>query len=198
MSSQMWWYVIRGSGLAAWAAAAASVLVGLAMSTGLLAVRRVRGLHSWLGGLAVVAIGLHLSSLVADSYMSFSWADVLVPFHSSWRPGAVAWGVGAFYLLLAVEATSLLRGHLPNKAWRAVHLASFFGFWAATMHAVTAGTYLGLPAVGGTVVLTVAAVLGLLLLRIGQSVVPGARARLGRLVRGRGAGTPMPLGRSHP
>lgn len=180
MSSEMWWYVIRGSGLAAWALAAASVLVGLGMSTGLVAVKRAKGLHSWLGGLTVVAIGLHLVSLVADSYMTFSWADVLVPFHSAWRPGAVAWGVGALYLLLAVEATSLLRGHLPVKAWRAVHLASFFGFWVATMHAVTAGTDLGVPAIGGTVVATVAAVLGLLLLRIGQSVVPGARARLAR------------------
>ena len=44
------------------------------------------------------------------------------------------------YLLIAVEATSLMRKWLPTKAWRTVHLASFLGFWAATMHAVTAGT----------------------------------------------------------
>jgi methionine sulfoxide reductase heme-binding subunit len=180
MSSEMWWYVIRASGLAAWAFASVSVLAGLGMSTGLVAVKRARGLHAWLGGLSVVAIGLHLASLVADSYMSFSLKDVLVPFASGWRPGAVAWGVGALYLLLAVEATSLMRKWLPTKAWRTVHLASFFGFWAATMHAVTAGTDLGVPAIAGIVVATVAAVLGLLLLRIGQSVVPGARARLAR------------------
>ncbi len=180
MSTEVWWYVIRGSGLAAWAAASGSVLVGLAMSTGLLAVRRARGLHAWLGGIAVIAVGLHLTSLLADSYLSFGVRDVLVPFASSWRPGAVAWGVGALYLLVAVEATSLLRRWLPTKAWRTVHLASFVGFWAATMHAVTAGTDLGIPAVAAVVVAVVAAVLALLLLRIGQSVVPGARARLAR------------------
>ena len=34
----MWWYVIRASGLAAWALAAASVLAGLGMSASSLAV----------------------------------------------------------------------------------------------------------------------------------------------------------------
>lgn len=48
------------------------------------------------------------------------------------------------------------------------------------MHAVTAGTELGVPAVAGTVLLVVALVLALLLLRIGQSVAPGARARPAR------------------
>jgi predicted ferric reductase len=176
----MWWYVIRGSGLAAWALASASVLAGLGMSTGLVAVKKARGLHAWLGGLTVVAVALHLVSLVADSYMTFSIKDVLVPFASSWRPGAVAWGVGALYLLVAVEGTSLLRRWLPTRAWRTVHLASFVLFWMATMHAVTAGTDLGVPAIAGIVVLTVLAVLVLLLLRIGQSVVPGARARLAK------------------
>ena len=180
MTSEMWWYVIRASGLAAWALASASVLVGLVMSTGLVSVKSARSLHSWLGGLTVVMIALHLGSLVADSFMTFDLADVTIPFASSWRPLAVAWGVVAMYLLLAVEATSLVKSHLPVKVWRGVHLAAFFGFWTATFHAVTAGTDLGVPAIAGIVMATVAAVLLLLLLRIGQSVAPGARARLAK------------------
>ena len=180
MSTEVWWYIIRVSGLAAWAFGAGSVLAGLGMSTGLVPVRRARELHAWLGGLTVVAVALHLASLVADSYLDVGLSDVSVPFASSWRPGAVAWGVGALYLFAAVELTSLFRRHLPPRAWRAVHLSAFVGFWAATMHAVTAGTDLGVPAVAGTVLLVVASVLALLLLRIGQSVAPGARARLAR------------------
>jgi DMSO/TMAO reductase YedYZ heme-binding membrane subunit len=89
------------------------------------------------------------------------------------------------YLLAAVEVTSLLRKWMPAKWWRGVHLTSFVLFWTATMHAVTAGTDLGVPIVAWPVIATVGVVLALLLLRIGQSVVPGARARLARRRRSR-------------
>ena len=42
------------------------------------------------GGLAIAATGLHATALVADTYVHFGAADVLVPFASSWRPLAVA------------------------------------------------------------------------------------------------------------
>ena len=53
---------------------------------------------------------------------------------------AVAWGVTAFYVLLAVELTSLLRTRIPKRLWRATHYASFPLFVVATIHAVSAGT----------------------------------------------------------
>ena len=56
-----------------------------------------------LGGLAVMFTAIHLAALVADSYVHFGLADLTVPFASSWQPGAVALGVVAMWLLLAVE-----------------------------------------------------------------------------------------------
>ena len=53
---------------------------------------------------------------------------------------AVAWGVVAGYLLLAVELTSLARARLPKRAWRRVHTASFVLFVMATVHGLSAGT----------------------------------------------------------
>jgi len=194
MSTQMWWYLIRASGLAAWGFLAASVVLGLLMSTGFAPVKDQRRLHSWLGGIGVIMVGFHLLTLVADNYLTFGASDVLVPFASSWRPLAVAWGIAALYLVGAVELTSLVRRWLPAKVWRGVHLTSFAAFWAATMHAVTAGTDLGLSVVAWPVMITVALVLGLLLLRIGQSVVPGARARLARRRRDRLGTPPGPRG----
>ena len=64
-------------------------------------------MHRFLGGAAVTFTGLHVAGLVADSYVHFGVADVLVPGASSWRPGAVAPGVVSLYLLAAVELTSL-------------------------------------------------------------------------------------------
>ena len=93
-------------------------------------------------------------------------ADVLVPMASGWKPLAVAWGIVSMYLLVAVEATSLLRRHLTKKQWRAVHLLSFPLFLSATAHGVSAGTELG--TLGGTIaaVLVTATVAGLTTYRI--------------------------------
>jgi DMSO/TMAO reductase YedYZ heme-binding membrane subunit len=97
-------------------------------------------LHRFVGGAAVVFTGIHVASLVLDSYIEFGVREILVPFTSSYRPAAVAWGVIAFYLLLAVEITSLLRKRLSKRAWRATHLLSFPLFILGTVHGLTAGT----------------------------------------------------------
>src|SRR5262249_57048019 len=92
------------------------------------------------GGLAVIFVGVHLAALVFDSYVGFGLADVLVPFASHWKPTAVAWGVTALYLLLAVELSSLARKHLPNRLWRRLHFLAFPLYVVATLHMLTAGT----------------------------------------------------------
>jgi DMSO/TMAO reductase YedYZ heme-binding membrane subunit len=143
-TTQLWWYTARASGLVAWALLTASVLWGLALSTKVLGKRPrpnwLLDLHRFLGGLAVVFTGAHLGSLVLDSYLHFGPAELLVPFASDYRPGAVAWGVVALYLLAAVELTSLLRRRLAKITWRAVHYLSFPLFVMATAHGITAGT----------------------------------------------------------
>lgn len=143
-TSQMWWYSARAGGIVAWMLLSASVVWGLLLSTKLLG-RRPRpawllDLHRFLGGLSVVFTAVHVGALVADSYVEFGPTEVLVPFASSWRPSAVAWGVIGLYLLVAVELTSLLRRRLPRRLWRATHLLSFPLFGLSTVHALTAGT----------------------------------------------------------
>lgn len=144
MNSQIWWYTARSGGIVAWAMLTASTLWGLALSTKVTKGRArpnwLLDLHRFLGGAAVVFTALHMGALVADSYTHFGISSLLVPFASSWRPGAVAWGVVGLYLLAAVEITSLLRKRLSKRAWRAVHFASFPLFGVATIHGLVAGT----------------------------------------------------------
>lgn len=144
MNARLWWYVARASGLVAWALLAASTLWGLALTTRVfakrVAPRWLLDLHRFLGGLSVVFVGVHLTAIVADTFVHFGLADVLVPLASSWHPLWVVWGIVAFYLLLAVELTSLLRHRLTHRAWRAVHALSFPLFVAATVHVLVAGT----------------------------------------------------------
>ena len=174
LATNLSWYVARSAGLVGWALLTASVLWGLALSTKT-AVRGRRpraawtlDLHRYLGGLATIFTGVHVAAVVADSYVHFGLASVLVPFASSWHPVATAWGVVALYLLAAVELTSLARKRLSRRAWRATHLASFPLFLLATVHAVSAGTDARSMLFVTVAAASVAAVAGLTALRISQ------------------------------
>ncbi len=77
-------------------------------------------LHRFLGGLALIFTAVHVGAVLLDTYVHFSLVNVLVPFTGTWHPVAVAWGIVAMYLLLAVEMTSLLRKHISKRLWRGV------------------------------------------------------------------------------
>lgn len=159
----MTWYVARAAGMVSWIMLTAAVVLGLLLSTRFLQDRHrpawLTDLHRFLGGSAVVFTLLHVGALLVDDYVDFGLVDVLVPFASDWRPGAVAWGVVAFWVLVAVEGTSLAMRRLPRRAWKAVHASSLGLFWVASFHAAGAGTDVSAPWYGAiSVVLTVATV----------------------------------------
>jgi predicted ferric reductase len=176
MSSQLWWYVARAGGLTAWALSAASVLGGLALS-GKALDGRVRpnwqlDLHRFIGGLTVIFTIVHVIGLVADSYVHFGVVETLVPFASEWQPAAVAWGVIAAYLLVAVEVTSLLRSKIPKRVWRAVHLSAYALYGFGTLHALTAGTDTSGTVFPVLVAITTIAIAALTIRRIGELAKP--------------------------
>jgi methionine sulfoxide reductase heme-binding subunit len=142
--SHTMWYLARASGLVSWALLSVAVLWGLLLSTRVfdrsVSPKWITDLHRHLGGTALLFTVIHIAALVGDTYLHFGTKEILVPFASGWRPLAVAWGVISLWILVAVEMTSLLMRHLPRKVWHAVHLSSFGLFFAATAHAVTAGT----------------------------------------------------------
>jgi len=144
MSPKLWWYVARSSGIVAWALLTLSVLWGLFVSTRLLGKRPTPAwlldLHRFLGGIAVIFTGLHLTGLFADTYVHFGPSELFVPFASRWHAGAVAWGVVASYILIAIELTSLAMRRLPRALWKQVHRSSFVLYVMATIHGLTAGT----------------------------------------------------------
>jgi len=140
----VWWYVARSSGLVAWALVTASTCLGLAQSSRLLrGVARapwILDLHRHLATLTVIFTALHLGSLWADSFVTFGPIELLVPMSTTWRPGAVAWGIVALYLLIAVQLTSLVMTRMSRRLWHAVHLLSLAVFAMATVHGIQAGS----------------------------------------------------------
>lgn len=144
MNPQTWWYVARASGIVAWVLLVASLVWGVLLATRVLKPLDrpawLLAMHRWLSGLAVVSTGLHLGGLIADNYVHFGWKEILVPGASSWKTTAVAIGVIGLYLLIAVQATSLMMKKLPKRLWRAVHVISYGLVWSVSVHAALAGT----------------------------------------------------------
>lgn len=150
------WLVARAAGLTALAVLSASIWLGLAMSVRLVPPARqkaVMGWHQSLMWCGLAAVVLHALALLFDPVMGFSLPVVLVPGIAPWRPLAVAAGVVAGWLMLALAVSFHLRRRLTQRRWRLVHYLAFAAFAAALGHGLTAGTDLrgttGLLVVGG-------------------------------------------------
>ncbi|MEM9130737.1 MAG: ferric reductase-like transmembrane domain-containing protein [Actinomycetota bacterium] len=147
MSDQFFWFATRAAGIICWFAAAGSVTVGLLIPTRLLGrkptVPWLLDLHRYLGAMSVVFLVIHLVTLWFDEFVQFGLADLLVPFAAE-VPGLSSWslatGVFAAWLLLAVEASSLIKKHIPRRAWHTIHLTSFGVLVSGAIHGLTAGS----------------------------------------------------------
>jgi methionine sulfoxide reductase heme-binding subunit len=113
--------------------------------------------HRHLAMLTITSLAVHILAIVLDGYTTFGAADVLVPFHSSWKPLAVATGVISMWILLTVEVTSLLKRRMPNRIWQLIHRTSILAYLLSTAHFLQAGSdHRNVFAFGIIVVFTVA------------------------------------------
>ncbi len=143
----LWWYITRASALIAWVLLTLSVIWGILLSTRLL--RRIdnpgwlHDLHKFLSGLSVIMVLLHMATLMLDGWLKFTPVEVFVPFATDYRPLAVALGVVGFYLLIAVQGSSMIMHRLPRKFWKGLHYASYAAVLLTSFHAGLAGTDVG-------------------------------------------------------
>ncbi len=143
----IWWYVTRASALIAWALMTLSVVWGILLSTRIL--RRIdnpgwlQDLHRFLGGLSVVMVLLHMVTLMLDGWLKFTPTELLVPFATDFKPIATALGILSFYLLVAVQGSSMIMNRLPRKFWKGLHYASYAVVLLVSFHAGLSGTDVG-------------------------------------------------------
>ncbi len=147
MNNQIWWNLTRAS------ANIAMVLILLTVFWGVLLATRVlkpndrpawlRDIHTWMGGLALIFTIIHMLTLIADSYVTFTFVSVLVPYASSWKPLPVSMGILGFYILAAVQITSLMMRKMSRKNWRRIHLLSYIQFVLVMAHTLTSGSDVG-------------------------------------------------------
>ena len=145
----IWWYLTRASAMIAWVLLTLTVVWGVLLKT-----RILRGadnpewlkvIHRYLSGLALVMILIHIGTLLLDDFIDFGPADVLIPFASDFEPFALALGILAFYLLLAVSLSALASRWLPERVWKGIHFASYGVVALVAFHSGLVGTDVGTP-----------------------------------------------------
>lgn len=151
------WYVVRASGIVAGISLVILLLSGIGSVTGH-SFRFLDPLTTWathraLGITFVVAILIHMLTLLVDHFIPFSLIDILVPWASDYKTTTVlgvhvgslfvALGVLAFYGSIIVVATSLLLVDRKPKLWKLVHYLSYLIIFDVFIHALFLGTDTG-------------------------------------------------------
>jgi predicted ferric reductase len=138
------WYATRGAG------AVTMILLTSVVVLGILSTLRLRsqswprflttGLHRNLALMTLVFLALHIVTAVVDPFTNLGWSAALVPFSSYYRTFWLGLGVIAFELLLAIIATSLVRGYLGHRFWRAIHWLTYAAWPIGVLHGLGTGT----------------------------------------------------------
>lgn len=166
----MTWIIIRSSGFVAYLLLAGASIWGLLVATKLLgrsvAAKNLTYVHESLSIGAILATLVHVGALIADNFIEFTIADVLVPGSAGWRPTAVALGIAAMYGLALVTASFYVRRQIGQRSWRRLHYVSFGIFAAAVAHGVSAGTDTTTPWGMAIYAASITAVLGLVAYRV--------------------------------
>src|ERR1700761_2234994 len=136
------WYTSRATGVVA------LLLFTAVLVLGLLVTRRgrlpglpgfaVTSLHRNLSLLGLVFIATHGLTAVLDGYVSIPLASSVIPFASGYERFWLGLGAVALDLIIALVVTSLIRGRLPRRAWRAVHLLAYLCWPTALAHGIGA------------------------------------------------------------
>jgi len=138
------WYASRGTGVVALLVLTLVVVLGVLAHQGKPFPGTpqfvVTGLHRNASLLAMFLLVIHIVTIVFDTYAKVGWIDVVIPFRSDFEPFWMGVGTLSAELFAAVVATSLLRGMLGRRTWRAVHLLSYAAWPMALGHTLGTGT----------------------------------------------------------
>ncbi len=139
-SNPLDWYAARAAGIAAYVLISFVVVLGLTMARNA-RLRRwpkyaLEDVHRFAGLLVGTFLVIHVVTIAIDAWLPFSFASIVLPFVSRYRPVWVAFGIVAAELLLALAITNHYRDRLPYRFWRRTHYLNFAVWALATVHGI--------------------------------------------------------------
>ena len=157
-----YWYVTRGLGVSTLVVLTVTVVLGILTATrwsgeetpGFVAV----DLHRNFSLLAMFLLLAHIVTTVLDPFAHITVRDVIIPAGAAYRPLWLGLGVVAFWILVGVAGTSLLRDRVGPRTWRIIHWAAYASWPLAVVHGLGTGSDSRAPWMVAVVASCVAAV----------------------------------------
>jgi predicted ferric reductase len=137
------WYIIRATGTVAYLLLYLSVIIGLYSQVQKKRKQKVTStlfLHEELSNWALILVIGHIGFLLIDSYISFQWSEVLIPFSTNYKPLPMALGIFSLYFLFMTILTSKARKKMGYQKWRKLHALNPILYVFVTIHGLFIGT----------------------------------------------------------
>jgi sulfoxide reductase heme-binding subunit YedZ len=145
LSQHGFWITSRAAGVAALLCSSAAVGVGLSMGGRLIKgrVSDLRVLHESLSLATLVALVIHAASLLGDSFLAPSVADLTVPFASGYQRWWMAAGIVGGWMLVALGLSYYARARIGVQRWRRLHRFTALAWLLGLAHSLGQGTDAG-------------------------------------------------------
>lgn len=176
------WTTTRAAGIVALVASTASIVLGLTLA-GRLAKGRgrlgdARVLHQTFGIATVVALAVHVISLLFDPWLKPAISELGIPFTMGYRPIWTGLGIIAGYGIIVLGMSGFLKSRLGAR-WKYVHRFTGLAWALSVAHTIGAGSDAGTPWMIAVLAFCVVPVVVLLGMRInaarGAAVPPAPR-----------------------
>jgi sulfoxide reductase heme-binding subunit YedZ len=142
--SDVFWITSRAAGITALLASSLAVALGLMMSTRLRTrLGDMRVWHESLSLATMVALAVHAVSLLGDSYINLSLADVTIPFVSGYQRLWMSVGIIAGWTFVILGLSYYVRGRIGPQRWRKLHRFTALAWVLGIGHSLMMGTDAG-------------------------------------------------------
>ena len=142
VAPHLFWITSRAAGSAALVLSSVGVSIGLLMGGKFVRGRglELRGAHETIAIATLVAIVLHAVTLLGDSFLKPSLADITVPFASGYMTVWTTIGIIAGWSTIALGLSFYARRRIGQARWRSIHRFTVLAWWLGVIHSLGEGT----------------------------------------------------------
>lgn len=162
-----WWIASRTAGILALVLMTLSMIAGLTLggrlagagARGIMRPAALRSVHEQMSLAALLMIGLHAVTLLGDTWMKPSLADIAVPFVGEHEPIFTGLGIIAGYMAILFGASYYARDRFGSSRWRKIHRVVTVSYVLSVVHTLGAGSdagelWLFVPTAAGAAIVT--------------------------------------------
>ena len=144
-SEHFFWITSRAAGIVALLASSLAVSLGLMMGGrfGKGRMPDLRVTHEALSLATLTALAVHALSLLGDSFVHLSLADIAIPFAGGYMRLWTTLGIIGGWTLIILGLSYYVRGRIGPARWRSLHRFTALGWLLGVVHSVGEGTDAG-------------------------------------------------------